>query len=209
MTDVRVEGNNYIGPAGGPRDMPVFCPDHGLTWGTTGFKLQNVTAKLRDNYGSCCICGKRSKVIEGDFQFTQLIFSKLINATVTRQQIRQFERIINKTTDHTELTKRTEHTNPVLSELTLYAIREPNTDHALKLIIQVAKCIVATGLTLSALAGGIIAADEISDRVQRNELFENQNYPSNPIKDQLREKTQPENNNEKSPARRWGPDEVT
>jgi hypothetical protein len=164
---------------------------------------------VSDVVGPCKNCGSLTSALNGTYEFAEKAYLILKEAKLSRQQIRRFDLKLRKSKNIDELARQSEFINPAFAELTRRAKHQPSPKRALNTVVTIAKGLLATGVAAATIASGIIAADEISDRWQKDELFEGHAPNSDQIEDQLQEKPKEETKDDQPPRKSWGPEGST
>ncbi|WP_134012626.1 hypothetical protein [Litoreibacter halocynthiae] len=144
---------------------------------------------------SCQKCGQLLRVKDAYYEFRERVVETLSQAKITRQQARRFALKADKYTDISTLEFQSQFINPAFAELTRAAKSEKDTKTAIEIIKDVAKICVLIAGTAAAVGGGLITADDVWDRYQKDELFEpHPETPLDQVKDSFQEKTEEESN---------------
>lgn len=198
-------GNNVFHNTIGGTELPAICVDCLKT--TTvplGHTFRGTSPVLsKGNIALCPHCGSIAQILDGTYEFANDVVEELSKAKFRRQQLRRFDLKRRKSKSIDELARQSNSIDPAFTKLTLSAKKQSDPQAALKTIVAIGKCILATSVTAASLAGGIIAADEISDRFQKKELFENHEPSSNDIEEQFENKPTNKRQNNQSPGKLW------
>ncbi len=113
----------------------------------------------------CVKCGLQTNIPFAEVYFEKSVFNLLINAGISRQQSRQFQRIVKKSADLDWIVERTQTIDQNLHHVAKLAKKEKDPYRALKVV-----AVIAT--FLAGAAPFILSYDDVWDRYHNGELFE-------------------------------------
>lgn len=175
MSEVRIVGLDIRGASG--TRLPARCAYCGPTEISVPFTGMS-SLILADTSHECLKCGRQIRVDSAFYQFFSQTVDILKDAKLTRQQVRRFERATKKDPEASILVETAGRINPQLAEATKLAQKQPNPKSAIATIIAISKIVLALGSSITAFGAGVITADEVWDRWNKGELFENHSSPS-------------------------------
>lgn len=127
------------------------------------------TLSLQDLRVTCVKCNQPVYVLRADYDFQRVAFNLLFDAGITRQQARQFKRLVDKEHDLDWIVRRSALIDPRLEQVTKIAKKEPNPRSALRKLVHIAAYIASFAIATQQIITG---ADDLWDRYRDSELFE-------------------------------------
>lgn len=171
---VVVKGLRFEGDFGPGSYAPAFCNYCGPVQVSLPFKGKpGQKLELRDVNVACPRCGSGIHIINAEYEFVHQVVSILSNSDLNKRQVRQFERKAKKVDNVIHLAEYAKTIDPALAKATQLASKEEDPKSAIKSIIQVAKIVIALGAAATAMGTATITADDVWDRLNKGEFFEN------------------------------------
>lgn len=132
----------------------------------TSIPFQDVEhLRLEDVGVPCAKCGNQVAVADASYSFQRVAFNLLYDADITRQQARQFARLVEKSNDIDWLVERSAQINPKLEQVAKIAKKEKEPLSAFKAISLLAVFLAGT-------PGFLDTADDLWDKYREGKLFE-------------------------------------
>lgn len=151
--------------------IPIDCNNCGASAASVPFVVPDRLV-LEDMNVTCVRCQQSVHITRAEYEFQRIAINLLYDAGITRQQARRFKRLVEKSDNTDHIVEKSELINPAFKEVSVIAKADPEPKSAFKMLAKVAAFLAATAATT-------VVADDLWDRYQQQELF--QNAPSQRI----------------------------
>ena len=173
MANVYIGQNYFDIEPGTGTPFEAHCPVHGSFTAWVPLNLAGSYVSMSQNIAPCPKCKIAAPIEDGFFDFAEKAFETLKPAGLTRQQVRRYALKASKASSLDDLIFQSRFINEALSEITKEAKQQPNPRSAVQSVTEIAKMILLVFGSAAAFGAGLITFDDVWDRYQKGEFFEN------------------------------------